>query len=209
MGNFHPLPFYAPVTDLFYDMPLYRAMFDMRQDGLSEADFARTLARWLADEEAAGVPGTQRLRFLGNHDTVSWTWDRARATAVYGLGKAQALWTLFSFIDGVPFLYQGDELSSIYDRRTASDLRPFFTGLFAARAQHLDPGMGIQYLPAEGALVAFTRTGEEGGCLALVNLGQEQARYPLPAGAGHRAIGRHEPVIVDMAATIGGEANGR
>ncbi len=28
--------------------------------------------------------------------------------------------------------------------------------------------------------------------------------FALPAGAGHRPIGRHEPVIVDMAATIGG-----
>ncbi len=30
------------------------------------------------------------------------------------------------------------------------------------------------------------------------------ASLALPAGAGHRAIGRNEPVIVDMAATIGG-----
>ena len=34
--------------------------------------------------------------------------------------------------------------------------------------------------------------------------GGHGASLALPAGAGHRVIGRHEPVIVDMAATIGG-----
>ena len=34
--------------------------------------------------------------------------------------------------------------------------------------------------------------------------GGHGASLALPAGAGHRPIARHEPVIVDMAATIGG-----
>lgn len=181
--NFHPLPFYAPVTDVFYDMPLYRAMFEMRQKNLGEKAFAITLSRWLADEYQSGVPGLTRLRFLGNHDTVSWTWDRARATQVYGEDKAKALWTLFSFIDGAPFLYQGDELSSIYDRRTGLDLRPFFKELFAARKAHLDADMDISYHPNDTTLIAFTRAGETGRVLGLVNLGAEPVTWPVPDGA--------------------------
>ena len=39
--------------------------------------FAGKAGFWLHDERL-GVPGLRRLRFLGNHDTVSWTWDRRR-----------------------------------------------------------------------------------------------------------------------------------
>ena len=199
--NFHPLPFYAPVTDVFYDMPLYRVMFELRQKGVDEAAFARTLARWLEDEYLSGVPGLTRLRFLGNHDTVSWTWDRQRATEIYGADKARALWTLLSFIDGIPFLYQGDELSAIYDKRTALDLRGFFKDLFLARADYLRPDMATKYHHNDSALVAFTRQDALGACLALVNLGEEPVTYPLPAGTGNILYG--EGSVTDGTAYLG------
>ncbi len=200
--NFHPLPFYAPVTDVFYDMPLYRVMFDMREDGLGEADFAKTLARWLEDEYQSGVPDQRRLRFLGNHDTVSWTWDEARPTAVYGVEKAKALWTLFSLIDGVPFLYQGDEDTALYDRRIARvDLREFFRGLFAARAAFLSEKMGILYHHNDSAVVAFTRSDGQTSRLALVNLGSEPAEYPLPRGTGEILYG--QGAVEDGSAVLG------
>lgn len=187
--NFHPLPAYAPLSDIFYDMPLYRVMHDMRENKLDETDFAVTLGRWLQDEYSFGVPGQKRLRFLGNHDTVSWTWDRARATEVYGVEKAKALWTLFSFIDGVPFLYQGDEYSPIYDPRTLVDLRPFFTGLFTARAEHITPDMGIAYHETNSTLLAFTRSNQEKTLLGLVNLGDQTVDYPLMDGANNVLYG--------------------
>lgn len=207
--NFHPLPMYAGVSDVYYDMPLYRALFDMRNQGLAEAALARELVRWLEDEYKAGVPGQQRLRFLGNHDTVSWTWDRARATAVWGVERAKALWTLFSFIDGVPFLYQGDEYAPIYDKRSGLDLRDFFAQLFAARAQHLNPGMDITYHHQNSALVAFTRTDGQQSRLALVNLGMEEARYILPEGVrllygegsiqeGQAILGAYQSLLLDL-----------
>jgi len=199
--NFHPLPFYAPVTDVFYDMPLYRVMFELRQQGVDEAVFARTLARWLEDEYLSGVPGLTRLRFLGNHDTVSWTWDRQRATEIYGADKARALWTLLSFIDGVPFLYQGDELSTIYDKRTALDLRGFFRELFIARANYLRPDMATKYHHNDSALVTFTRSDAQRARLALVNLGEEPVTYSLPEGTGARLYG--EGSITDGTAYLG------
>lgn len=177
--NFHPVPFYAAITDIFYDMPLYRMMHDLRGKGVSEEEFASALVDWLESEHLSSVPGQLKLRFLGNHDTVSWTWDQMRATAVYGEEKAQALWTLMAFIDGVPFLYMGDEDSELYHFKGGYQLVDFFTALYAARKEHLTDDMDTVYLPTAGAVAAFRR-GED--ILALVNLGKTAADYPLPAG---------------------------
>lgn len=181
--NFHPLPAYAKISNLFYDMPLYRVMYDMREKGLDEKDFAVSLAQWLDDEYSYGVPGQQRLRFLGNHDTVSWTWDKARAVKVYGEEKAKALWTLFAVTDGVPFVYQGDEYSPLYDKRTLVDLRAFFQELFSVRAAYLRPGMETSYVHRDSPVMALTRKDKEGAVLALINLSPERQDYPLPPEA--------------------------
>ena len=181
--NFHPLPFYAEITDIFYDMPLYKLMHDLREKGADETTFATTLARWLSDEHSVSVPGQLKLRFLGNHDTVSWTWDQMRATGVYGVEKAQALWTLMSTIDGVPFLYMGDEDSSLYHFPAGYDLREFFTQLFAARKAYLSDDMTTEYLLNDQAIIAFRRCNDQAQRLVLINLSQEELRYDLPEGA--------------------------
>ncbi len=168
--NFHPLPFYASVTDIFYDMPLYRMMFEMRQKHTDEVTFASELIRWLRSENLASVRGQQKLRFLGNHDTVSWTWDQARATYVYGEEKAKALWVLLSTIDGIPFLYQGDEDSSLYHFKGGYDLTGFFTELFAARKANLSDDMQTDYYLNNTGLAVYTRTNAGGRRLVLVNL---------------------------------------
>ncbi len=198
--NFHPAPFYAAVTDIFYDMPLYRLMYDMRERGCDEETFARTLSDWLESERLSSVPGQLKLRFLGNHDTVSWTWDQMRATAVYGEEKAKALWTLMSLIDGVPFLYMGDENSDLYHFKAGFDLTAFFTDLFAARKQWLSDDMDTVYLPCEGALIAFERENAASRRLALVNLGKTPVAYSLPDGAYTVLYG--EGALADGAAEI-------
>ena len=85
------------------------------------------------------MPGQARLRFLGNHDTVSWTWDRARATQVYGVERAKGPLDPAVLHRRRALPVSGDELSSIYDRRSCADLRPFFKALFAARASSSPP----------------------------------------------------------------------
>ncbi len=182
--NFHPIPFYASVTDIFYDMPLYRMMYELRQKGASETEFAVQLARWLDSEHRSSVPGQLKLRFLGNHDTVSWTWDKMRATAVYGEEKAKALWTVMSFIDGVPFLYMGDENSELYHFKYGYDLTEFFTGLFAARKQYLSDDMDTVYLLREDSpVLAFFRKNSASSRLIFVNLSKEERACPLPSGS--------------------------
>lgn len=185
--NFHPLPFYASVTDIFYDMPLYRMMFDLRESRADDQTFATELTRWLYSENMSSVQGQKKLRFLGNHDTVSWTWDKARATWVYGEEKAKALWVLMSTIDGIPFLYQGDENSSLYHFNGGYDLRGFFTELFAARKAYLRDDMRTDYFLNDLGVAVYARTNEENRQLVLVNLCGGEKAVPtsgLPAFTG-------------------------
>ncbi len=168
--NFHPVPFYASVTDVFYDMPLYRMMYVLRQENADEMTFATTVMQWLRSENLTSVPGQMKLRFLGNHDTVSWTWDRARATFLYGEEKAKAMWALMSFIDGMPFLYQGDENSDLYHFKYGYNLEEFFTALFSARKAYLSDDMTTVYtLNDLGAAIFLRQNGTEKR-LVLINL---------------------------------------
>ncbi|MDR1530802.1 MAG: hypothetical protein LBS62_01200 [Clostridiales bacterium] len=158
--NFHPIPIYAEYTDIFYDMPLYRVMNDLNyrlNSGLiTETEYVETLQHWLWAEKETSVKGLAKLRFLGNHDTVSWTFDAARPQAVYGTDKAKALWALMSFIDGVPMIYQGDENPRAYGLRGA-DLTEFFTELFAAREKFIPPDADIEYIDLGKPVFAFRR----------------------------------------------------
>ncbi|TLS52620.1 hypothetical protein FE782_08260 [Paenibacillus antri] len=172
--NFNPVPVYAPYTDAFYDMALYRVLFELENAGLEPAEYAARLTHWLETELRFTPEGYIKLRFLGNHDTVSWVWQKRRATEAYGVEKAKALWVLISSIDGMPMLYQGDEDASIY-RRTGPDLRSFFTSLFEARKTWLGNEYDIRYQKTDSPIVAFARTNGTRRRWVAVNLSPEPA----------------------------------
>ncbi|TAH73679.1 MAG: hypothetical protein EWM47_02715, partial [Anaerolineaceae bacterium] len=69
--NFHPNPAFAKYTDIFYDMPLYRTMHNLHHARISETEYVQTLQHWLEAERKTSVKGLVKLRFLGNHDTVT------------------------------------------------------------------------------------------------------------------------------------------
>ena len=104
-----------------------------------------------------------------------------RPSEAWGLLKANALWSLMAFLDGVPFLYTGDEDSSLYHAETRLDLTDFFSTLFAARKAYLTDDMDTIYLPASDAILAFWRKNPYAHRLVLVNLGAADAVYSLPA----------------------------
>ena len=54
------------------------------------------------------------MRWISNHDTVLWVFQKARPNKLYGVEKTRALLALSAFIEGVPMLYQGDEDPSLY-----------------------------------------------------------------------------------------------
>ncbi|MDB4865898.1 MAG: alpha amylase catalytic region [Cohnella sp.] len=174
--NFNPVPAYAPYTDVFYDMALYRVLFEMDAAALTPEAYARELTRWLEAEMLSTVPGYVKLRFLGNHDTVTWVWTKARATNVHGVGKAKALWVVLSCIDGMPMIYQGDEDTSIY-RGDGPDLREFFRGLFAVRKQYLDNDYSTEYVYTGTPVMAFYRRNGHEARLVAVNLSPEPATF--------------------------------
>jgi len=174
--NFHPVPFYAPYTDVFYDMTLYRMMYDMRERNVDETNFAKELSRWLSVQRATSPEGLVRLRFISNHDVVSWVWDSARPVKTYGVEKAKAVWTLTHFIDGIPMIYQGDENPEIY-RSKGENLVDFFAGLNKAREQYLGHDYDIEYILNDSAVVAFRRFNDAENRLVLINLSENEQTF--------------------------------
>lgn len=195
--NFNPLPNYYHCTDIFYGMNLYRAFVELEPLlKTAPASYVEQLTDFLEREALITPASYRKLRFLGNHDTVSWVWQSARATACYGIEGAKALFALISLIDGVPMLYQGDEDPTLYGG-SGENLTDYFTMLFRHRKQYLPAGSNATtYLHTGTPLMAFIRepgTDDSvsaaydclgsGRVLVLINLSDKEEHYPLPAGA--------------------------
>lgn len=177
--NFHPIPLYAGCTDAYYDMALYRTLYDLNHADLSPKAYVAELTRWLEHQMLSMPEGMNKLRFLGNHDTVSWVWDAKRPIAVYGVERAKAMWVLISLIDGCPLLYQGDEDPKIYLNETEPVLIDFFTELFNARKRWLSHAYKTRYEDTGTGLFACRRECGEEKRLVLVNLDETQRDYPV------------------------------
>ena len=156
--NFNPIPNYYHCTDLFYSMNLYRAFVEL--ESLLHADptaFVQRLTDYLEREAWITPENYHKMRYLGNHDTVSWVWQAKRAVDCYGTDGAKALFALISLIDGVPMLYQGDEDPTIYGG-SGENLTAFFTELFGARKRFLPRGSNTtEYLHTGSPVMAFRR----------------------------------------------------
>lgn len=178
--NFHPSPAYAAYTDVFYDMPLYRCLYDLNQSGVGETEYVSRLRHFLEAEQKTSVAGQKKLRFLGNHDTVTWTFDAQRAQTLYGTQKAKALWMAMGWIDGVLYIYQGDEDPAAYGLE-GENLTEFFTLLLEAKKEYLPMDYTTLYVESNTPVFAFYRYGQETGGtrLVLVNLSEQENSYPL------------------------------
>jgi glycosidase len=176
--NFNPVPMYYKYTDIFYDMPLYRALCELDDSHLTPEAFAYELTRWLNAEMLTTPKGYSKMRFLGNHDTVSWVFQKARAPKIYGEAKAKALWALISFIDGMPMLYQGDEDPKIC-RGDGPELREFFRELFNARKTYLGNSYDMEYEFTGTPVMAFTRRNSDLTRKILVNFSEEKVEYVI------------------------------
>ena len=135
------------------------------------------LTHYLEAEHKTSVKGQLKLRFLGNHDTVTWTFDAARAQKIYGTEGAKAMWMALGFIDGVLFAYQGDEDPATYHLE-GENLEAFFTDLIAAKWAYLPNTLGTEYLYSGTSVFAFRRFDAHTERLAFVNLGSEAVSYP-------------------------------
>lgn len=182
--NFHPIPPYYNCTDVFYGFSLYRVFCELEPLFTSDpVRYAAQLTRWLSAEKETLPEHLCKLRFLGNHDTVSWVWQAKRAVDIYGTEGAKALWAFITLIDGIPMIYQGDEDDSLFGRTGAAPLRDYFTELFKKRRETFGSSDAIRYMETGTALCAFTR-GEYEEWLCLVNLGPETEIFDMPLYGG-------------------------
>lgn len=191
--NFNPLPNYYHCTDLFYGMNLYRAFVEL--EGLLHTDpsaYAAHLADFLEREALITPVNYHKLRFLGNHDTVSWVWQSKRAVDCYGTDAAKMLFALISLIDGMPMIYQGDEDPRIYGH-DGENLTAFFTMLFRHRKEFLPQGNITEYLKTGSPVFAFIRRNQvceaspyathgSQDVLVLINLSSQPQSVPAYAG---------------------------
>ncbi len=180
--NFHPSPAYASVTDVFYDMPLYRCLYDLNQRGLSDSEYVSAVTEYLNAEHQSSVAGQLKLRFLGNHDTVTWTFDAQRAQTLYGTARAKALWMMLGWIDGILYIYQGDEDPATYHLE-GENLEGFFTALIAAKRAYLPNTLDSVYLQTGSSVFACRRFDNSTSRLVLVNLSDREATYTLDSAA--------------------------
>lgn len=102
------------VSDITYDVMLFFLMVDLKAKEASPEEWAQSFAKFLHDQSLTLPNDAIKMRFISNHDTVSWTYQAKRPIDVYGLQGMRALLALCGLIDGVPMLYQGDEDPSIY-----------------------------------------------------------------------------------------------
>lgn len=170
--NFHPLPTFYDVTDVFYGFNLYRVFDELGSIFHSDPkNYVERLVHWLSLEQQVTPNDLSKLRFLGNHDTVSWVWQADRATNLYGVEGAKALWAVMSLIDGMVMIYQGDEDPAIAHRE-GPDLRAWFKELFSWRKQ-LAAGGKTDYINIADGVISFVRYAGDKRYLILVNLTNE------------------------------------
>ncbi len=185
--NFNPVPAYYPVTDLFYGMNLYRVLVELDKRREDAAYFVRELTRFLSIEHRAMPKELKKLRFLGNHDTVSWVWQSKRAYEVYGANRAKALFALMALLDGIPFLYQGDEDPALAGKE-GPVLRDFFRDLYAARREYIGEGTDITHLDLGCGVMAFVRNVDGVNRLVLVSLSDQTETVALKELKGARSL---------------------
>ncbi len=185
--NFNPVPAYYPVTDLFYGMNLYRVLVELDKKREDAAYFVRELTRFLSIEHRAMPKDLKKLRFLGNHDTVSWVWQCKRAYEVYGTERAKALFALMAFLDGIPMVYQGDEDPSLAGKEGPA-LRDFFRDLYTARRAYIGEGTDITHLYTDCGVMAFIRNVDGARRLVLISLSGQQETVSLKELSGARSL---------------------
>ncbi|HHT07958.1 MAG TPA: hypothetical protein GX006_05610 [Clostridiales bacterium] len=181
--NFNPVPAFYPVTGVFYGMNLYRVMTGLWERNADAHTFAQELTRFLEIEHKAMPLGLKKLRFLGNHDTVSWVWQKQRAYESYGVEKAKALFALMFFLDGVPMIYQGDEDPNIAGK-DGPLMRDFFAQISQIRRELIGEDDFVQHLHTGTGAFAFLRRHEGQTRLVVISISDKEERITLGEAKG-------------------------
>ena len=113
---------YYRVSDLTYDAQLYFLMSDLLERERRPRNGRMRFQTFLHDQQQALPPGALKMRWISNHDTVSWTFQKKRPLDAYGVDRMRALMALCALVEGVPMLYQGDEDPAVYGGKGPSSV---------------------------------------------------------------------------------------
>ena len=120
------------VADLTYDAQFYFLQADLLTRQASPEEWARQFQQFLHDQQQTLPPGALKMRWISNHDTVSWTFQKQRPTKAYGPDRMRALLAMCALIEGVPMLYQGDEDPAVYGQAGESSVE-FLARIYGLR----------------------------------------------------------------------------
>jgi glycosidase len=125
---------FSRVADLTYDAQFYFLMVDLDARRASPDEWASAFQQFLHDQQLTLPPGALKMRFISNHDTVSWTFQKQRPMPRYGLQRMRALLALCALVEGVPMLYQGDEDPAVYGGQGPGSVE-FLEGIYHLRKE--------------------------------------------------------------------------
>jgi hypothetical protein len=190
------------VGDLTYDAQFYFLQADLLDRQAPPEEWARAFQRFLHDQQQTLPPGTLKMRWISNHDTVSWTFQKQRPAKAYGLDRMRALLALCTFIEGVPMLYQGDEDPAAYGGRGESSIE-FLARLYALRKRlgALREGVAdYASVQATGGVFACRRGQGPETALVLIsfNPANTDTRLSLPAECLGEYVDRLSTQVVSL-----------
>ncbi len=181
---------FSRVADLTYDAQLYFLLVDLHARGASPQQWASALQQFLHDQQLTLPPGALKMRWLSNHDTVAWTFQKQRPIRVYGVEQMRALLAVCALIEGMPMLYQGDEDPAVYGGQGASSVE-FLSRIYGLRKQLPSLRQGkADYATARatGSVFACLREAPSQQALVLISLNPRpvESVVTLPTSpAGH------------------------
>jgi hypothetical protein len=120
------------VADLTYDAQFYFLAVDLHARGAPPEEWASAFQQFLHDQQLTLPPGALKMRWISNHDTVLWTFQKQRPIRLYGVERMRALLAVCALIEGVPMLYQGDEDPAIYGGQGPSSVE-FLSRIYGLR----------------------------------------------------------------------------
>lgn len=177
---------YYRVADLTYDAQLYFLMADLAERKATPEEWADHLQRFLHDQRLALPPGALRMRWISNHDTVSWTFQKKRPIEVYGVDRMRALLALCALVEGVPMLYQGDENPAVYGGKGPSSV-DFLRRIYASRKSEpaiRDGRADYASVRASNGVFACLRATDEQTALVLISFNPAAVETVLASSEG-------------------------
>ncbi len=155
---------YGAVADAVYDFTgCYNAFQAIRTQ--EPADFVKTLRRWLHESQYGEIKGLLRLRHVESHDSL-------RSQGWYGPKAMRALYALTCFIDGVPLLYQEQEIGNIAELTRIIGIRNQRPELQGGEANYLS-------IDVPDGVFACLRSKGESQSVVLINFNFASVEFEL------------------------------